>query len=841
MSSNTGYTQNFQTQIAKTKTSKLKRSFKHLIRNSADFGNDLVNSEQDSKEAETNPLKDHLKFELLTGGKWVTLDSSSSQIEATNQPLRISYVPLKDPVKNSNVELTFQKCHSEFKIKKEKAILTFKLTPFSPQKKRNKLGGRSSEVISRLPAGMYSIDITTNDSKKIIDFWLKVSAASPEPPIISSIDTRLAEQGELSLKLKNVIAGDQISLFVNGEPTKPVIIRKESKLDSYFLFGPILPPGTSLITVKVKRHDKESDYSSAVKTTARSTVIMARNTELIEENFKNRSRNSQDDPRLEDDSEFEFVNSRYSKKKKKRKYVTKDELKEELAEQLEKLNDSIKGEIAQAHQAQALSAYEKQIDSLSTLVEKITKELTKQQQADQALQNQINGKFADLNREIQSLKKCMKYLRTGWGNEAVFSWPSPEAVRESYLKNIKQLETLPFLTHRVLIEKEYSDKILDACKKSGEFTLDITFKTMDPQQATSELMRIVSFSQDPNLRNFTLGQYKDELVFRIRTDAGNALDQNGLSKTNGGSQGVHFKKGIKANEIHNVVISFYDQTLHFWLDGKKLPLTEKYAAPISGWDKSYRLLLGDELVVTDGKRKWDGEVHSFSIRNRGVHLARPDADVFECLFSGSTPNANHTVSINDSLTTQSPDTFTASPTTAMNTDPTSESRSPDTSTSSSDSDSDSDTDTDSIDLETSESKKIAVKEFAFPFPASFPLPRYHRDGSSFETEGAVLDQMRLAITKDGRYQLDFETRSTVRAEITLQLLVQLDNGQWYPLTIPKQTIVPSEYKQDQSESAKYAESKSIKGYAPILVNRSGQIRDIRRRGNAVFGTPPYNN
>lgn len=799
--SNTGDAQNVQTQIAKTKSSK------------------------------TKSLKNRLKFELLTGGKWVTLDSSGSTIETTNQPLRVSYVPLKDPAKAAKVVLTFQKYNSELNIEKKKATLTYDLVPFPPQKKSNKPGVLSSEVISRLPAGMYSITIAPENK---IAFWLKVTAVPPEPPILSSIEERLANQGELSLKLKNIVVGDQISLFVNGQPVKSVSIRKDSKLDAWLPFGKILPPGTSTIAAQLKRDKKISDYSSSIQATSRSTVVMARNTKMNLQDFKNKTKPSRDDERLQAVTEFEFVNSLNLAKKKKRGGMTA----QELAQLLEAFKESLKKELKQDHDAQT-QQLQKQIKSLSTLVEKITKDLSKQQQTDKTLHNQIKGKFADLTREIQSLKKCMKYLRTGWGKEPVFSWPSSDAVRESYLKNIKQLETLPFLTHRVLIEKEYSDKILDACKKSEEFTFDITFKAMDPQQATSELMRIVSFSQDPNLRNFTLGQYKDELVFRIRTDAGNALDQNGLSKTSGGSQGVHFKKGIKANEIHNVVISFYDQTLHFWLDGKKLPLTEKYAAPLSGWDKSYRLLLGDELIVTDGKRKWDGEVHSFSIRNRGVHLARPDADVFECLFAGSTPNSNYTVSTNDSLTAPSPDTFTASPTTEISSDPTSESRSPDTSTSSSDYDTD--TGMDSIDLETSENKTIAVKEFAFPFPASFPLPRYHHDGSSFETEGAVLDQMRLAIAKDGRYQLDFESRTTVRAEITLQLLVQLENGQWYPLTIPKQTIAPAASNQDFSKPANYADTKTIKGYAPILANRSEQIRDIRRRGNAVFGTPPYIN
>tara|TARA_R110002095_G_scaffold78106_3_gene67268 strand:- start:102425 stop:104869 length:2445 start_codon:yes stop_codon:yes gene_type:complete len=807
--SNTGYAQNSQTLIAKTKSPNYKHNFKHKIRRSARLGNDLDNSSRPSKDATTNPLKDRLKFELLTGGKWVTLDSSNPTIETTNQPLRVSYVPLKDSTKTAKVDLIFQKYTSKLNTENNKATLSFDLTPFLSLKNDDESSILSSEVISRLPDGMYGITIRPGNE---IDFWLKVTAVPPEPPIISSIDTRLAEQGELSLKLKNIVVGDQIKLFVNGEPVKTVTIRKDSKLDSWLSFGKILPPGSATITAQLKRDKKESDYSSAVQATSRSTVIMARNTEMNLEDFKNKPKNSRDDERLKAVTEFEFVTSLYSKKKKKRGRMTA----QELAQLLEAFKESLKKELKQDQDAQT-QELQTQIKSLENKITSLQGLLTTQNQTNMNRDAAIQLKLDNLSNDFKVLKKCLKYEYSGWSDDPIFVWPSPDAIKDSYLNNLNQLTMHPLALLTSTIEKKYSAPIAKACNQTGQFTLDITFKAMDSNQATTELMRIVSFSESPQKRNFTLGQFKDQLVFRIRTNGTppampNTLpdDQNGLGKTSGGAQGIHFFKGLTAGTNYNAVISFYDQKLHFWVTPQspndQLVKEVKYDHPISAWDNNYELILGNELAVTDGKRKWGGEIHSFSIRDRGVKLPRPDADCFQCLFSSVTPAAINTIA--ESLPSpQSSDT----------------------------------SDSGDFDLESSVSKTIAVKEFAFPFPASFPLPRYHYDGSPIETEGAVLDQMRLAIAKNGRYQLDFETRTTVRAEITLQLLVQLDNGQWYPLTIPKQTIVPTEYKRDQSESAKYAESKSIKGYAPILVNRSGEIREIRRRGNAIFGTPPYIN
>lgn len=148
------------------------------------------------------------------------------------------------------------------------------------------------------------------------------------------------------------------------------------------------------------------------------------------------------------------------------------------------------------------------------------------------------------------------------------------------------------------------------------------------------------------------------------------------------------------------------------------------------------------------------------------------------------------------------------------------------------------------DLGDSESKqsedKIAIQEYAFPYPAAFPISHFSQSGGRIKTEGAVLDQMRLAISKDGRYQLDFDASTTMRAEIKLQLFIKLKGGEWYPITLPRQTILPTNSSSNRFDTGSGNETSfvSITGYAPILVNRANEITDIRRRGSATFGTRP---
>lgn len=754
-------------------------------------------SGDETEKSKTLKLKNkYLQIEVLTGGNWVRLDTTKYHIETPNLPLRISYQHFQKSVKTIPLIVTLEKLEDQFVFNKDKSSGLEHLK--NSEKQLGPTGILSNDehsaIYPRLQPGSYFLKVTPDNGptvKSLAEVRLNISAAPLEPPIINAIDQRLAERGKLSIKLKNIVVKDDISLFVNGEPAKPRQIKKESELDSYLSYGAILPPGPSTITVKVQRKGKESEYSQAVSALSRSTVIMARNTNLIQNDFDNREKNRLDDPRLKDTTEFEFVNSR--KSRKNRKYVTKKELQEHTNLILSRIN--------QMQTNQTFKQYEDEITSLKKEVKTLKKQLNTQKSRNSKLDQEIL-------RKIDERLKCYAYLHSSWHQEPVLSWPEPDRVRESHLKKLDQLVTHSLGNSGSKIDSKYITPVRDACNQSGEFTLDITFKALDSHQTQNQLKRIITFSQDENLRNFTLGQYKDELVFRLRTDTATGPNLNGLGQTHG-SLGIHFFKGLTADKNYNVVVSFYDQTLHFWVNGKKQKLEVDYGKSISGWAGSpFEILLGNELSPPDETRKWPGEVHSFSIRNRGVKLPKPDFDVFECVLSGKSAS-NLLVSKNDSESTRSSVKI--------------------------------DTETEQIKLPESALKKTAVREFAFPYPASFPVPRYHWDGHTIETEGAVLDQMRLAISKDGRYQLDFETRTTMRAEITLQLLVQLDNGQWYPLTIPKQTIVPSNYSHDLSQPADFAGTKTIKGYAPVLANRSEQILDIRRRGNATFGTAPYIN
>ncbi len=473
-----------------------------------------------------------LRLETLTEGRWVELDLSQPMINTTSQPLRISYVHTKPKQRTLEVSLVLKQfltkatLESEAPNKSTPHTAQFKPGPDAVPRSSYILKNLNTVVIPRLTPGVYLLELNVFKQKKegwktkpMAPKWLQVLPTPPEPPQLVSINQRLAERGKLTLKLKNVVVGDHIRFYVDGEQGPGVTISKESQLEQYFPLGSILPPGKSKVTAQLKRGNQLSADSSPVSVNSRATVLMSRNIEIEGEKFNE---------------------------------LSKEELKSERE------------------------------------------------------QSETGFGFVEQKRDCKSDKAA--------------DHAAPKS-------------TLP----------ETSDKKL-------------------------------------------------ALVSTLR------------------------------------------------MPPKVAPIPDK------------------------------------KTENQQTNLEQK-----------------------------------------KNTD--------------------------------QKPKTISIKEFVFPYPASFPVPRYGQQGTKIETEGVVLDQMRLVIARNGQYQLDFIARTTMRAEINLQLLVQLDNQienqidnqNWYPITLPRQTIIPEKYKSSSSGSVESDEPQwiSIKGYAPIFVNKRDMIQDIRRRGTAVFGTRPY--
>ena len=468
-----------------------------------------------------------LRLETLTEGRWVELDLSQPMINTTSQPLRISYVHTKPKQQKLEVSLVLREfitnatLASDAPNKSTPHTAQFKPGPDAVPRSSYRLKNLNSVVIPRLTPGVYSLELNEFKRKKeewkskpMAPKWLQVLSTPPEPPQLVSINQRLAERGKLTLKLKNVVVGDHIRFYVDGEQGPGVTISKESQLKQYFPLGSVLPPGKSKVTAQLKRGDQLSSDSSPVSVNSRATVFMTRQIEIKGNPFEEVSNEEFQLQREQSDTEFHFVGQNHFK---------------------------------------------------------------------------------------QSAEPTML-----------------------------------------------------ADEKSKESGL---IQTSDMK------LSMVSLSQ---------------------TQA-------------------------QKPEIDD--------------EGKK-----------------------EENCTSASKNAADNQ----------------------------------------------------------------------------------------------KDKKIPIREFAFPYPASFPVPRYGQRGNEFETEGVVLDQMRLAIAEDGTYRVDFLARTTMRADINLQLLVKLKDNHWYPITLPRQTILPENYQNFTTGSANSPQIQpvSIQGYAPVFVSKSSKITDIRRRGNAVFGTRP---
>ena len=144
------------------------------------------------------------------------------------------------------------------------------------------------------------------------------------------------------------------------------------------------------------------------------------------------------------------------------------------------------------------------------------------------------------------------------------------------------------------------ENLLQACQKTNQLTIEASI-TSDNLKQTGPA-RIISFSENASSRNFTLGQANNNLVLRLRTP---------FSGENGSSPEIILGE-IKQDVAVHVIVSYADEHLSCYLNGKAMPLKEKYQGDFSNW-KPQHLIFGDEW---GGERNWDGKLEGVAIFNR---------------------------------------------------------------------------------------------------------------------------------------------------------------------------------------------------------------------------------
>jgi hypothetical protein len=158
-----------------------------------------------------------------------------------------------------------------------------------------------------------------------------------------------------------------------------------------------------------------------------------------------------------------------------------------------------------------------------------------------------------------------------------------------------------------------ASKIIDAAQTSNEITIEAWVKPANTTQDGPA--RIVTLSQDPYNRNFTLGQglwgSQPSALYdvRLRTTATDNSGLPSLSSPNG---------SLTADLTHVVYTRDASGVARIYIDDLQQASTT-VGGDFSNWDAGFRLALANELT---GDRPWLGDFHLVAIYSRALTPAQ---------------------------------------------------------------------------------------------------------------------------------------------------------------------------------------------------------------------------
>jgi hypothetical protein len=184
-------------------------------------------------------------------------------------------------------------------------------------------------------------------------------------------------------------------------------------------------------------------------------------------------------------------------------------------------------------------------------------------------------------------------------------WPFDfDFSRENNVRWIKNGNGIEFPQKGLLITKEAPKDLFEKLTTGSGMTIEIWIESdIIYQQGPA---RIISYSIDPYLRNFTLGQSEDGLILRLRTTHS---DLNGLY------QQLELNNVFMANKIHHVAATYDFKQRCVFVDGNLALSSDRLRGDFSNWDPSYKLIIGNEA---SGNRPWLGKIYYAAIYNRAL-------------------------------------------------------------------------------------------------------------------------------------------------------------------------------------------------------------------------------
>jgi concanavalin A-like lectin/glucanase superfamily protein len=140
-----------------------------------------------------------------------------------------------------------------------------------------------------------------------------------------------------------------------------------------------------------------------------------------------------------------------------------------------------------------------------------------------------------------------------------------------------------------------------ALMDAGDFSVEVILRPANLTQ--NGPARIVSISQDPSLRNFTIGQEGTGIFIRLRT-----------TKTDGQGHPALQVRDVLTGEGQHILFVRRGEDHILYVDGKEAgKLT--VGGDLSNWDLSMPLMYGNEAT---GDRDWQGELFRILFFNRAL-------------------------------------------------------------------------------------------------------------------------------------------------------------------------------------------------------------------------------
>ena len=115
--------------------------------------------------------------------------------------------------------------------------------------------------------------------------------------------------------------------------------------------------------------------------------------------------------------------------------------------------------------------------------------------------------------------------------------------------------------------------------------------------------RILSYSIDPKLRNFTIGQSSDQLVIRLRTTE---------TSLNGTNPHLIVDNVFDDRSPQHIVVTYDFSEQRVYINGEQRARSEILKGDFSSWDPACRLVIGNEVT---GKRPWKGKLYYAAVFN----------------------------------------------------------------------------------------------------------------------------------------------------------------------------------------------------------------------------------